>query len=51
MNENDNNDKKNNNIGGDKKPKRKFKFPCNICGDDHLTHLCPRIEYALNFIA
>ena len=46
MNENASNDKNNNNVVGDKKPKHKVKFTCNICGDDHLTHLCPWIEYA-----
>ena len=28
-----------------------MKFPCKLCKDDHLTHLCPRMEYALKFIA
>ena len=50
-NDNDNNDKNMNNGWGDKKPKRKVKFPCKLCKDDHLTHLCPQMEYALNFIA
>ena len=50
-NENDNNDKNNNNAKGHKKPKCKVKFPCNLCGDDHLIHLCPWMEYALKFIA
>ena len=35
---------------GDKKPKHKVKSPCKICGDDHLTHLCPPIEDASKFI-
>ena len=38
-------------LGGDKKFKRKVKFPCKLCKDDHLTHLCPRIEEASRFIA
>ena len=52
-NDNEINDKNNNNnnVGGDKKSKWKVKFPCKLCGDDHLTHLCPRMEYALKFIA
>ena len=51
MNENDNNDKNNNNVGGYKQPKHKVKFPCKLCGADHLTDLCPRIEDASKFIA
>ena len=52
-NDNETNDKKNNNNNarGDKKPKRKVKFPCKLCGDDHLTHLCPRMEDSLKFIS
>ena len=49
-NDNANNDKNNNNVRGDKKPKHKVKFPCNICRDDHLTHLFSQIEDALKFI-
>jgi hypothetical protein len=26
----------------EKKPQRKLKFPCIICGDDHSTRNCPR---------
>jgi hypothetical protein len=29
------------NYGEAKFKKRKVKFPCNLCTDDHLTHLCP----------
>ena len=36
-----NNDKNAHNAGGDKQSKRKVKFPCKLCKDDHLTHLCP----------
>ena len=36
-NENDNNDKNARNSRGDKKAKRKVKFPCKLCKDDHLT--------------
>ena len=28
-----------------------MKFPCKLCKDDHLTHLCPRMEDASKFIA
>ena len=31
--------------------KRKVKFPCKLCKDDHLTYLCPRIEEASIFLA
>jgi hypothetical protein len=34
------------NVGGAKKEKRKVKFPCNICSEDHLTHQCPKLEEA-----
>ena len=33
-----------------KQSKRKVKFPCKLCKDDHLTHLCPRMEDASKFI-
>ena len=36
---------------GDKQPKHKLKFPCKLCKDDHLTHLCPHMEDASKFIA
>ena len=31
---------------GDTKNMTKVKFPCNLCGDAHLTHLCPKITEA-----
>ena len=40
-----------NNAGGDKQPKHKVKLPCNLYKDNHLTHLCPRMEDASKFIA
>jgi hypothetical protein len=49
--DNNNNDKSNNNVGEGKKEKRKVKFPCKLCKDDHLTHLCPKIEEASRLIA
>jgi hypothetical protein len=33
----------NNNVEEGKKERRKVKFPCKLCTDDHLTHLCPKI--------
>ena len=45
--ENPNYDKNEKTIGGDKKTKRKVKFPYKLCGGYHLTYLCPRIEDAL----
>jgi hypothetical protein len=45
---------------GDKKPtdnagegtteKRKVRYPCNLCAEDHLTHLCPRLAEAQKFV-
>ena len=42
--ENSNDDKNINDVGGDKNPKQKVKFPCNIFGRDHLTYLCPMMR-------
>ena len=51
-NENANyNDNNTHNVGGDKQTKRKVKFPCKLCKEDHLTHLCPHMEDASRFIA
>ena len=51
-NENANsNDKNSRSAGGDKQSKHKVKFPCKLCKDDHLTHLCPCMEEASRFIA
>jgi hypothetical protein len=45
---------------GDKKPndkagegtteKRKARYPCNLCAEDHPTHLCPRLAEAQKFV-
>jgi hypothetical protein len=45
---------------GDKKPidnvgegtteKRKARYPCNLCVEDHPTHLCPRLAEAQKFV-
>jgi ribosomal protein L44E len=40
-----------NNIGERKNEKRKVKFPCKICMDDHLTHQCPRLKESQNLLA
>jgi hypothetical protein len=32
------------NVGEGKKDKIKVKFPRKLCTDDHLTHLCPKLE-------
>ena len=51
-NENANYDDKNTrNVGGDKQNKHKVKFPCKLCKEDHLTHLCPHMEDTSRFIA
>ena len=51
-NENSNyNDKNARNAGGDKHPKCMVQFPCKLCKEDHLTHLCPWIDEASRFIA
>jgi hypothetical protein len=38
-----------NNVGEGKNEKKKVKFPCNLCMDDHLTHQCPWLEEAQIF--
>jgi hypothetical protein len=48
------------NIKGDKKPndnagegtteKKKARYPCNLCAEDHPTHLCPRLAEAQKFV-
>ena len=35
---------------GDTKKMNKVKFPCKLCGDSHLTHLCPKITEAKRLI-
>jgi hypothetical protein len=29
---------------------RKARYPCNLCMEDHLTHLCPRLAEAQKFV-
>ena len=43
---NQNKQKPMNNVDGGKKEKKKVKFPCKLCHEDHLTHLCPLMEQA-----
>jgi hypothetical protein len=40
-----------NNVGEGKNEKRKVKFLCNLCTDDHLTHQFPQLEEAQNLLA
>jgi hypothetical protein len=49
-NKKDNNGKHNDNVGESKKEKRKVKFPCKLCIDDHLTHLCPKFAEAMRLL-
>ena len=51
MNENANNNDKKTNAGGNDQSKCKVKFPCKLCKEDHLTHLCTSMEYSSRFIA
>ena len=38
------------NAGGDNMEKRKARYPCNLCVEDHPTHLCPRLAEAQKFV-
>jgi hypothetical protein len=42
--DNDNNNRLKVNASGGKKEKKKVKFPCKLCTNDHLTHLCMKLE-------
>jgi hypothetical protein len=44
------NEKSDAKYGGEKKEIKKVKFPCKICGGDHLTHQCPQMEEANHLI-
>jgi hypothetical protein len=46
----DNNGKSNDNAKEGKKEKHKVKFPCKLCTDDHLTHLCPKLTEAVRLL-
>ena len=47
---NTNNDRLKVNVGEGKKEKRKVKFPCKLCTDDHLTHLCSKLKEATRIL-
>jgi hypothetical protein len=49
--DNGNNEKTNNNDGEGKKEMSKVKFPCNLCTNDHLTHLFPKIVEAARLLS
>jgi hypothetical protein len=38
------------NANGDNTEKRKARYPCNLCAEDHPTHLCPRLAEAQKFV-
>ena len=40
-----------NNVGEGKIEKRKVKYTCKLCTDEHLTHLCPRLVEAQKLLA
>jgi hypothetical protein len=42
--------KPNDNVGGDNTEKQKVRYPCNLCAEDHLTHLCPRFAEDQKFV-
>jgi hypothetical protein len=39
-----------NNAGEGTTEKRKVRYPCNLCVEDHLTRLCPRLAEAQKFV-
>jgi hypothetical protein len=40
-----------NNDGGGNTEKRKEKYLCNLCTEDHPTHQCPQLIEAQNFVS
>jgi hypothetical protein len=48
--DNGNNERMNNNVDEGKKERRKVKFPCKLCTDDHLTHLCPKLVESVRLL-
>jgi hypothetical protein len=49
--DNSNNEKTCNNAREGKCERCKVKFPCKICTDDHLTHLCPQLVEAARLLS
>jgi hypothetical protein len=49
--DNSNIERTNNNASEGKKERCKVKFPCKICTDDHLTHLCPKLVEAARLLS
>jgi hypothetical protein len=47
----ENNENMGSNDGEGKKEKCKVKFPCKLCTDDHLTHLCPKLAKVVRLLA
>jgi hypothetical protein len=46
-----NGDKKpNDNAGKGTTERKKARYPCNLCAEDHPTHLCPRLAEAQKFV-
>jgi hypothetical protein len=40
-----------NNAGGGNTEKRKSRYPCNLCAEDHPTHQCPRLAEAQKLLS
>jgi hypothetical protein len=40
-----------NNVGGGNTEKRKSKYLCNLCAEDHPTHQCPRLAEAQKLLS
>jgi hypothetical protein len=49
--DNNNNEKTGSNAGEGKRERCKVKFPCKLCIDDHLTHLCPKLAEDARLLA
>jgi hypothetical protein len=49
--DNVNNENLNNNVGEGKKERQKLKFPYNLCTNNHLTHLCPKLAEAMRLLS
>ena len=44
---NQNKPKPTNNVDGGKKEKKKVKFPCKLCQENHLSHQCTLIDQSI----